>query len=161
MSEIITTFYNAFHQLDANTMVKQYHNDIIFEDPAFGRLQGKRSKAMWQMLCSSQKGKDFKIDYHSVTETTSEGSAIWEAYYTFSKTGRRVHNIIHASFTIEDGKITKHTDDFNLHKWASQAMGFKGKLLGGTGFFKRQLQKQTNAMLDTYITKTEKQPSTM
>lgn len=156
MSKIITKFYDAFHQLDADTMISLYGNAISFEDPAFGKLQGERAKRMWQMLCASQKGKPFKIDYHDVTETEHAGSAVWEAHYTFSKTGRPVHNIITANFRLKDGKIIEHVDDFSLHKWASQAMGFKGKLLGGTAFFKRQLQKQTNAMLDTFIDKIEK-----
>ena len=68
----------------------------------------------------------------------------------FSKTGRKVHNIVNAEFEFKDSKIIKHTDSFNLHKWASQAIGFKGSLLGGTTFFKNKLNLQTRKMLNDF-----------
>ena len=77
-------------------------------------------------------------------------SANWEAIYNFSKTGRKVHNKIKAEFEFKDGKIIKHTDTFDLHKWAKQAMGFKGFLLGGTSFFKKKLNAQTNKLLSSF-----------
>jgi limonene-1,2-epoxide hydrolase len=157
MENVITKFYEAFNNLDADTMCSCYHNDIIFEDPAFSVLNGERAKAMWQMLCASQKGKDFKVMSSNISATENKGSAHWEAFYTFSKTGRKVHNKIDAKFEIKDGLIIKHTDTFNLHKWASQAIGIKGLLFGGMGFFKTKLQRQTNNLLDKYMA--EKKPS--
>ncbi|GAB5566038.1 MAG: nuclear transport factor 2 family protein [Winogradskyella sp.] len=145
----IENFYEAFNNLDAKTMCSFYHDAIVFEDPAFGKLQGDRAKAMWFMLCESQQGKSFKVEASDITAN----SAHWEAYYTFSKTGRRIHNRIDASFEFKDGLIIKHSDHFNLHRWAKQALGFKGLILGGTGFFKSKLNKQTNYLLDKYINK--------
>jgi len=43
--------------------------------------------------------------------------------------------------------IIKHTDDFNLHNWAKQALGFKGLLLGKTNFFKKKLHQTTGKLL--------------
>ncbi|MCB0463400.1 MAG: nuclear transport factor 2 family protein [Flavobacteriaceae bacterium] len=149
MKDLITKFYSAFQQLDANKMTSLYHKDIVFEDPAFGVLEGERARAMWQMLCESQKDKNFKVEATNITEN----SAHWEAFYTFSKTGRNVHNKIDATFEFKDSLIIKHMDDFNLHNWAKQAIGFKGWLLGGTNFFKNKLQSQTNYLLDKYIDK--------
>ncbi|WP_439151155.1 hypothetical protein [Winogradskyella sp.] len=51
MVNLIETFYIAFQKLDAKTMNYCYHNNIVFEDPAFGVLKGNRAKAMWLMLC--------------------------------------------------------------------------------------------------------------
>ena len=150
MKQLIETFYTAFDKLDAETMVSCYHDAIIFEDPAFGVLKGEKAKNMWRMLCNSQKGKDFKIDFSHINATNNEGSAHWNAYYTFSKTGRKVHNSIDAKFEFKDGKIIKHTDVFNLHKWSKQAFGFKGLLIGGTSFFKKKLNAQTNALLTKF-----------
>ncbi|MCB9223849.1 MAG: nuclear transport factor 2 family protein [Crocinitomicaceae bacterium] len=144
--QIITEFYQAFKDLDAEKMISFYSYNVIFEDPAFGRLNGERAANMWRMLIESQKGKDFVVEFSHVTEN----SAHWEAHYTFSQTGRKVHNIISAQFEIQNGKITKHTDHFNLHAWAKQALGFKGWLLGGTRFFQKKLQAQTNRLLDKF-----------
>jgi hypothetical protein len=153
MKDLLTTFYSSFSQLDADKMISCYHDDIIFEDPAFGVLEGERAKAMWQMLCESQKGKDFKVSFSNIEANEKKGSAHWEAFYIFSKTGRKVHNKIDARFEFKDGLIIKHTDRFNLHKWARQAMGFKGLVIGRTGYFKSKLRAQTNYLLDSYIKK--------
>ncbi len=155
MKTIIETFYNAFNDCDSNTMISCYHEDIVFEDPAFGVLKGERAKAMWQMLCENQKGKHFIVELFNVKSDGKIGSAHWEAFYTFSKTGRKVHNKIDASFIFKDGLIIKHTDEFSLHKWAKQAIGIKGIFFGGMRFFKNKLQSQTNLLLDKYITKKE------
>lgn len=143
--QIIHSFYSAFQQKNAAKMIELYHDDIIFSDPAFGELQGEKAKAMWQMLCKN--AKDLTIEFSII----DEGKAFWEARYTFSQTGRKVHNKINAEFEFKDGKIIKHTDHFNLHRWAGQAMGLKGKLLGGTAFFKKQLQAQTNRLLERFM----------
>ncbi|MGB0896561.1 MAG: nuclear transport factor 2 family protein [Flavobacteriaceae bacterium] len=146
-SEIITQFYTAFQKLDAEAMVKLYHDDIEFNDPAFGTLRGDDAKYMWRMICS--RAKDFSLEYNLVTET----SAHWEPTYTFSATGNNIINKIDATFEFKEGKILKHTDVFDLHQWASQAMGLKGWVLGGTKFFKKKLQKQTKQYLAAYIKK--------
>jgi len=150
MKNAIDKFYKAFNNLDAETMVSCYHDDIVFQDPAFGILKGNRAKNMWRMLCESQKNKDFQVQYSNVDISEDKGSASWEAFYTFSKTGRKVHNIIEARFEFKDGKIIKHTDTFNLHKWSKQALGLKGLILGGTTFFKNKLNAQTNRLLDKF-----------
>ena len=150
MNELIHTFYKAFTELDAETMASCYHTEVIFEDPAFGKLKGEHAGNMWRMLCVSQKGKDFRITYSDIHTNAHSGSASWHAFYTFSKTGRKVHNSIVAQFEFKDGRIIKHTDEFNLHRWAKQAIGFKGLLLGGTPFFRKKLQEQTNLLLNTF-----------
>ncbi len=148
---LLKQFYDAFTKFDAEKMLSCYHKDIEFKDPAFGTLHGKRAGAMWEMLCSRQEGKDFKIIYKDLITDGNKGSLTWEAFYEFGPTKRKVHNIIQADFTFKEGKILIHHDDFNLHSWAKQAMGLKGWLLGNTGFFKRKLHQQTSTLLDSYI----------
>ena len=150
MKSIIENFYRAFDNLDAESMIDCYHKDIKFEDPAFGVLNGEKAKNMWRMLCHSQKGKDFKVKASNIAYNNMKGTADWEAYYTFSKTGRKVHNVINAEFEFKDGKIINHFDQFDLYKWSKQALGFKGLLLGWTTFFKKKLNAQTNKLLSEF-----------
>lgn len=147
--QVITNFYTAFEKLDGAAMVSCYHDEIVFTDPAFGTLKGERAKAMWMMLCKN--ARDLSIQFSNVQSTNMDGTAHWDASYTFRKTGRKVINSIDAKFDFKDGKIIKHTDHFNLHTWAKQAIGFQGLLLGGTSFFKNKLQQQTNRLLDKFI----------
>ncbi len=134
MRDIVKLFYQSFAKLDAESMVNCYHDDVLFEDPAFGILKGSHAKNMWRMLCESQKGKNFIITSSNIVCNKESSTAHWEAQYIFSKTGRKVHNKIDTEFIFKDGKIIQHTDHFNLHFWARQAIGFKGILLGGTNF---------------------------
>lgn len=148
MEDIITNFYLAFQQKDAGKMNSCYHDEIEFEDPAFGKLKGNDVKCMWEMLCKN--AVNFKLEFRDISSDDKTGEAQWEAWYDFSKTGRRVHNIIDAKFEFKEGKIIKHNDHFNLHQWASQAMGWKGWLLGGTSFFKKKLHEQSGKALEKY-----------
>ena len=147
----IDSFYQAFARLDAEAMVALYHDDIEFEDPAFGKLKGERAKAMWRMLL--ERAGEMQVNHSNVKFDGTRGSADWVAHYTFQSTKRKVVNRIHAEMEIRDGKIYRHRDDFNLHTWAKQALGFSGWLLGGTKFFKKKLHKQTNELLDKYLAK--------
>jgi ketosteroid isomerase-like protein len=151
--QLIEKFYKAFKKKDAKTMLSCYHNDVVFSDPVFGTLNAERVSGMWQMLCKA--GKDLTITFDGVQADKDNGKAHWEASYTFSQTGKNVHNVIDATFKFKDGLIIEHTDVFNLRKCAGQALGFKGMLLGGTSFFKKKLQNQTNKKLDKFISETK------
>jgi hypothetical protein len=72
------------------------------------------------------------------------------ATYTFSQTGNTVVNDIRARFTFRDGKIVSHTDTFDLWRWSSQALGFKGKLLGWTPLVQNAIRKQARKGLADY-----------
>src|SRR5687767_14969424 len=110
-------------------MAACYSDDAVFSDPVFTDLRNGTVKDMWRMLCS--RTEDLKVDATEIEATDSEGSAHWIATYTFS-TGNFVRNDIRAEFRFADGKIVEHHDTFSLSKWAGQALGLPGKLLGWT-----------------------------
>jgi ketosteroid isomerase-like protein len=136
--ELIRRFYQAFQQRDAETMASCYHPEIHFSDPAFPDLRGPAAGDMWRMLCA--RGKDLRLEFRDVHADPRHGRAHWEAWYTFSATGRQVHNIIDAEFEFRDGLIVRHIDRFDFHRWAGQALGPAGKLLGGFAFMQRKVQ---------------------
>ncbi|MCB9298566.1 MAG: hypothetical protein H6559_36450 [Lewinellaceae bacterium] len=45
-----------------------------------------------------------------------------------------------ASFQFRDGKIIRHTDRFGFYRWARQAFGIPGLLLGWTGWFRARVR---------------------
>jgi hypothetical protein len=100
---------------------------------------------MWRMLCRN--APDLRIEFSDIHASFRKGAVHWEAWYTFSRTGRKVHNVINAELDFKDSKIIRHIDRFNLHQWATQAFGLKGRFLGGTDFFKNKLNQQTGKML--------------
>ena len=115
-SQIIQAFYTCFKNLDAEGMKKYYHPDIHFSDPVFPSLKGKEAGAMWSMLIENlKKGKGgWQLEFSNIQATETEGSGHWEAHYTFSATGRRVHNKIDSTFQFKDGLIIRHIDEFDF-----------------------------------------------
>lgn len=137
---LITRFYEAFARKDGAAMTACYHPQARFADPAFPDLRGDQVGVMWTMLC--ERAQDFSLEFSAVKAEGERGSAHWEAHYLFSKTGRKVHNIIDAEFRFQDGLIIEHTDRFNFWRWSRQALGVPGVLLGWSGFLRGKVQAE-------------------
>lgn len=150
--QIIQQFYESFQKGDAEKMIACYHPEVVFEDPAFGQLNATEAANMWRMLIERGKG-NIDIVFSDVQADEQKGSVHWEAKYPFSKTGRKVHNKIDATFVFQDGKIIKHTDKFDLWKWSSMALGLPGKLLGWSPFMKNKIRQQSRGLLEKYMGK--------
>ncbi len=144
-AELISRFYQAFQQLDAETMAACYAEDVQFSDPAFTDLRGSDAGDMWRMLTA--RAQNFSLTFDSVQADDQQGSARWVATYLFSKTGNTVVNHIQANFRFVDGKIVEHRDSFDLWRWARQALGTKGLLLGWTPLVQGAIRKQAMAGL--------------
>lgn len=148
-AELINNFYTAFKNKDYKTMQSCYADDAVFSDAVFKNLNAQQVRAMWQMLVT--KGKDLQLEFTNVMADDATGTAEWIATYTFSQTQRKVINRIKANFVFKNGKIIQHTDKFDFHKWASQALGITGKLLGWTGFLKNKVQAGAMKNLETFM----------
>jgi len=146
--QLIETFYTAFQQRDYASMIACYHDDVRFSDPVFTDLRGPQAKAMWHMLC--ERGKDLQVTFRDVAANEQTGQAHWEAVYTFSS-GRKVHNVIDASFVFEDGLIIVHRDSFDLWRWTRMALGPMGVLLGWSPFVQNKVRGTAVSSLHKFI----------
>lgn len=149
--QLINKFYTAFQQKDWKTMQACYHPEIEFNDAVFKNLKGKKAGAMWHMLLAG--AKDLALTFDGISADENNGKAHWVATYTFSQTGKKVVNDIHAAFEFKDGLIIKHTDSFDFKNWSKQAFGFVGSLLGGTTFFNNFLSAKVSKTLQTFMKK--------
>ncbi|MGE8414633.1 MAG: nuclear transport factor 2 family protein [Pseudomonas sp.] len=145
---LISEFYQAFQRLDAEAMSACYTEDVVFSDPAFGELRGREAGDMWRMLVS--RAKDFSLTFDQVRADERSGSAHWVATYLFSQTGNMVVNDIQARFVFRDGKICEHHDHFSMWRWARQALGAKGLLLGWTPVVKNAVRTQARKGLKAF-----------
>ena len=146
----IEKFYRAFQAKDAATMATCYHPDVTFSDPVFIGLKGAQAGAMWKMLCA--RGKDLTIEFRDVAADGAQGTAHWDARYTFSQTKRPVLNRIDARFRFaDDGRIVEHVDSFNLWHWSSQALGPVGFLLGWSPPVRGAIRRNARKALDAWI----------
>ena len=148
-SALIDRFYEAFGRRDHETMAASYASDARFSDPVFQDLQGEEVGAMWRMLC--ERGLDLELNHSAVRAEDDRGSAHWEAEYTFTATGRPVHNVIEARFRFRDGLIAEHNDEFGLWRWARQALGPVGVLLGWSPPVQNKVRAQARRNLDEFM----------
>ncbi len=147
----VERLYAAFAKLDSHAMAACYAEDARFDDEIFS-LQGRAQiGAMWAMLCDAVKtqGREvWKLEASAITER----SAHWEATYRFSATGRRVHNVIDAEFDVDaGGLITRQRDRFDFWRWARQALGAPGLLLGWTPMLRAKVRAQAAKGLQRFM----------
>ena len=143
-AEAIERLYTALNAHDGEGMAACYADDAVFEDPAFGLLRDGRVKDMWRMLCARTEDLAVELREHD------DRSAHWIATYTF-RTGRKVVNDVHARFAFgSDGLIVEHRDDFDLRRWAAQALGPPLSLLRYTPLLAPVIHRTTAKQLDAW-----------
>jgi ketosteroid isomerase-like protein len=145
---LLERFYAAFARRDAAAMTACYAPDAHFTDPVFD-LAGVQVGAMWSMLC--ERGRDLRVEWRDIRADDAAGAAHWEPRYTFSGTGRPVHNIIDSAFTFKAGRIASHVDTFDLWRWSRMALGIKGVLLGWSPYVRGAIQAQARRGLDAWM----------
>ena len=145
---MIEHLYASFARRDAAAMAACYAPDAHFRDPVFD-VEGEEVAAMWTMLC--ERGRDLAVEWRDVKADDATGSAHWEARYTFSITGRKVHNLVEAQFTFRDGLIVTHIDTFNLWRWGRMALGPKAVVLGWTPFVRKAIRSEARRGFDIWL----------
>lgn len=144
----IRELYAAFARRDAEAMAACYHPDIFFSDPVFQRLRGAEAGDMWRMLLA--RAHDLEVTLGECSADDDGGLARWTARYTFSRTGRRVENRVRAMFAFRDGLIVRHYDHFSFWRWASQALGPAGRLLGWSWPLKAMVRRDAARGLERF-----------
>jgi len=146
--QLIAKFYEALNRRDAATMAACYAPGATFTDPAFGTLDRDGVVAMWQMLCS--RATDLSVTAINIDADDRHGKAHWTARYSYGPTRRRVVNEVDASFVFRHGLIVEHVDRFSLRKWAKQALGLAGHVLGMTPLLSPLVRKQAASSLEAW-----------
>ncbi|MCW2544324.1 MAG: Ketosteroid isomerase-related protein [Frankiales bacterium] len=146
--ELLQGFYAAFAAKDGDTMAAAYAPGATFTDPVFVGLKDGEPGAMWQMLTS--RSKDLALELVSCEADDSTGTARWIATYTFAQTGRKVVNDVRSRFVFSGGLIAEQVDEFDFHRWAGQALGLSGKLLGGTPIIRNAVRGKARAGLTAF-----------
>jgi ketosteroid isomerase-like protein len=146
----IDRLYVALNAGDGEAMATCYTADATFEDPAFGRLTDGAGQDMWRMLTARAGDLSVELVDRSASDDGTAGAAHWVADYTFTQTGRKVHNDIRATFVFRDGLIAEHRDAFDLRSWAAQALGPVGKVMGLTPLLKIVIRRKTAGQLETF-----------
>ena len=145
---LLREFYGAFARGDAEAMARCYHPEIFFSDPVFPSLRGAAAGDMWRMLLS--RAADLQVTLDEADADDTGGRARWTARYTFSRTGRPVVNRVAAMFAFRDGLIVRHYDSFSFWRWAAQALGPVGTVLGWFAPLKWKVRRQAAHGLESF-----------
>jgi ketosteroid isomerase-like protein len=146
--ELIRRLYAAFDAHDGTAMAACYAPDAHFSDPVFADLRGNEPGAMWTMLTARS---DVRVRLVEHSADGDAGSAHWIANYTFTQTGRKVENDVRAAFRFRDGLIVDHVDTFSFPRWARQALGTTGLVLGWTPLVRNKVRRAARAGLDKFL----------
>lgn len=144
----IREFYAAFARRDAEAMARCYHPEVFFSDPVFPRLKGGEAADMWRMLLA--RASDLEVALDEAAADDEGGRARWTARYTFSRTGRPVVNRVEAMFAFRDELIVRHYDRFSFWRWAAQALGPAGRLLGWFAPLKWKVRRDARESLERF-----------
>ena len=150
-NDTIQKFYTALAAGNYGEMKDLYHPEARFSDPVFRDLPTREIHAMWEMLILA--GSDLKIVHDGVKTDDNSGSCRWQAWYTFSGTGRMVHNVIYAQFEFKDGKIFRHNDHFDFWRWSRMALGVSGVVFGWTPFLQSKVRATARKRLARFMNK--------
>ena len=142
---VLERFYSAFAQRDHSAMGACYHAGARFSDPVFPDLDEAQVRAMWRMLLTS--GTDLRITYEVLQAEETRGKVRWQAWYPFSRTGRKVHNVVTSEFVIQDELIIVQRDRFDFWRWSRQALGTPGVVLGWSPLVRNKVRRVAAAGL--------------
>jgi hypothetical protein len=118
----IGRFYAAFDRRDYRTMAGLYTVKARFSDPVFPELVGPRIGSMWRMLCA--RATDLRVECGPVRAEGDAAHVEWQAWYTYSA--------------------------FDLYRWARQALGIKGMVLGWAPPVQQAIRRQASRTLDAF-----------
>lgn len=142
----IRRLYEALGRHDGEAMAACYAPDARFSDPVFPDLHGDQPGDMWRMLTA--RATDLECELPEARADAEAGAARWIVRYTFAATGRRVVNRVRSDFRFDsEGRITEQNDDFELWRWARQALGPASLVLGWTPLLRSKVRANAAAEL--------------
>lgn len=135
---VLVRFYDALSRRDGETMAALYAPDAVFEDEIY-RLEGPDVGKMWRGLMS--RAKTLQVSYTIARAGADAGTVEWTARYLYPG-GGPVVNVILSELEFENGLIVRQRDRFDFRRWAAQALGARGRLLGRFEWFRRAVSRE-------------------
>jgi len=144
-SQLLDRLFKGLDRHDHCAMASCYRPDAMFRDIAFDLRGSQQIHAMWHMICET----DIRATFHVVHADDFAGRVQLCDDYTFSSTGRKVHNVIESHFRFSDRLIVDHRDSCDARVWAKMALGGASGFLAGR--FRYLRAWKAKRMLQTFI----------
>jgi ketosteroid isomerase-like protein len=145
----IEELYAALDRGDGEAMAGLYAPQATFTDPVFVGLSDGEPGDMWRMLTA--RAQDMSVELVGHDAEPDRGTAHWVARYTFGQTGVPVVNDVRSVFRFDgSARIVDQQDDFDFWRWARQALGRSGLLLGWTPVLQHRVRDRARAGLEAF-----------
>jgi uncharacterized protein len=131
---LLHKLYAALSAHNHREMAACYQADATFNDIAFNLRDAREIHAMWHMISEG----DIAVTVRAVDANDQTGHSEVIDDYTFSDTGRKVHNRITSTFRFRDGLIAEQRDECDPRQWADMALGgINGMVAGRIALLRR------------------------
>jgi hypothetical protein len=147
--DLLACFFRCLQQSDADRLAECYHPQATHWDPVYGELRGSATLEMWRMLCAQ--GERLTVEVRDVWADYERGSARWVIGYEFPPTRRGIRVEVDTRFRFRGGLIVDQRDSFDPRRWATMALGRKGRLLGWVGPVQTAVRRKASRELETFI----------
>lgn len=126
-AELLQRLFTGLMLHDHEKMATCYHEQATFTDIAFDLRGSKAIHTMWHMISET----DLRATFRVTQANDQSGTVKLVDDYTFSSTGRPVHNVIESHFRFKDGLIKEQQDSCDARLWGATALGGLGGFLAG------------------------------
>jgi ketosteroid isomerase-like protein len=135
-ADLLQRLFTNLNHHDHQEMAACYDARATFRDIAFDLRGIKSIHAMWHMICQT----DIRASFQLLEVDDRVGHVNLVDDYTFSSTGRAVHNVIDSYFRLRDGLIIEHRDSCDARVWAAMALGGVSGFMAGRFRFLRSIK---------------------
>ncbi|ARU92149.1 hypothetical protein SCLARK_001685 [Spiroplasma clarkii] len=146
--EVVVKFFTALSKGDWKLMNNLYSKDVAFSDTVFGELNYSQITNLWEMLLTEN--PDLSANF-KIVEDGEVVKVQWVMVSKFGQKHRKVILNILSTLEVSKGKIIKHNDHFDFKKWAKQALGIIGWMLGSKQSFKNRIKEEAFIKLNSFI----------
>lgn len=148
--EVVEDFFRGFDDLDAERMISCLADDIVYNDPIYGILNGEDVRSLWKMRCKDLSGLSLEIiEFKELDHEYA--TCKWRSSFFSKSAARQVDMVVTSFMKLRNGKIAEHSDAYKLSDWLAKAYGVTGVFLGWTGWMKKREQKKFHGLLEKFI----------
>lgn len=143
---LVRRFFERLAARDAPGAAACYHADIFYSDPLFPRLRGAAAGELWRMRLEALESLEIRLEE---AQGDADGAhAVWSLLY--AQGPRTVAVRVRSMFGFRDGRISRHDDHFSFWRWAAQAYGARGAMLGWFGPFRWAVRRRLGRAFERF-----------
>jgi hypothetical protein len=137
-----SALFDAFARCDIAAVAQSYAEDVIVRSPVLGEIGGP--SVLRALAVFMKEDPRLALDFTVGAATSDTAIVTWNAKYRFFPTDRDVRHKGRSALVVDNDRVVRQVDTFDLREWASQAIGPAGHVLsyvpGMRGWISKELR---------------------